>query len=91
MYISLCTIVLIQSTWPFNLSCEFTIVTVYIPLNANASIALGYLHSAINVQQSTYSEAAHIITLNFNRSDLMAVVPKFETNIKCATREENTL
>lgn len=44
--------------------------------NAKASITLGYLRSAINSQQSTYPEAAHI--------NLKAVLLKFEWYAKCA-------
>lgn len=79
---------------PFYLPREFTVVivtAVYIPPDANASIALGYLHSAISKQENTYPKAAHIIAGDFNHADLKSVLPKFEQHIKCATRGENTL
>ena len=63
----------------FYLPREFTVVivtAVYIPPDANANIALGYLHSAINSQQSTYPEAAHIIAGDFNHADLKTVLSK---------------
>lgn len=79
---------------PIYLPRELTIVivtAVYIPPDANASIALGYLFNAINTQQSTYPEAAHIIAVDFNHVDLKAVLSKFEQHIKCALRGNNTL
>ena len=79
---------------PFYLPREFTAVivtAVYIPPDANASIAQGYLLHAINSQQNTYLEAVHVIAGDFNHADLKAVLPKFHQHIKCATRGKNTL
>lgn len=59
---------------PIYLPHLFTVVVVvvtavYIPPDANASIALGYLHRAITSHQSMYPEAVHIIAGDFNHAD----------------------
>lgn len=70
--------------WPIYLPRKFTVVVataVYIPPDANANIALGYLHRAITSHQSMYPEAVHIIAGDFNPADLKAVFPKFDQHI----------
>ena len=79
---------------PIYLPREFTVVmvtAVYIPPDANASLALGHLHSIITSQQNKYPEAVHIVAGDFNHVDLKTVLPKFHQHVKCATRGVNTL
>lgn len=62
---------------PFYLPREFTAVivtVVYISLNANANTAQGYLLHAINSNQTTHTDAVHIISWNFNHADLKTLL-----------------
>ena len=64
---------------PFYLPLEFTgvmLTVVYIPLDANASLALGLLHNNISLQQNQHPDAVHIIAGDFNHVDLKSVLPK---------------
>ena len=64
---------------PFYLPREFTgvmLTIVYIPLDANASLALGLLHNNISLQQNQHPDAVHIIAGDFNHVDLKSVLPK---------------
>ena len=79
---------------PFYLPREITVViimAVYIPPDANVSIALNYLHGAISKQQQAYPDGVHIVAGDFNRACLKAVLPKFIQYVKCATREGRIL
>lgn len=79
---------------PVYLPHEFTVImvtAVYIPLDANANIALGELHRAVSSQQISHPEAVHIIAGDFNHAELKSILPKFNQHVKCATRGVNTL
>ena len=64
------------------------VTAVYIPPDANASLAL---HDPNSSQQSMYPEAGHIIAGDFNHANLKAVLPKLHQHVKCATRGANTM
>ena len=76
---------------PFYLPRELTAVTVtavYIPPDANVSLALSHLHSAISKQQRAHPDGVHIVAGDFNQANLKSVLPKFTQYVKCATREK---
>ncbi|KAK1904684.1 Proteinase R [Dissostichus eleginoides] len=79
---------------PFYLPRELTgviINTVYIPPDANASIALDHLQSLINKQQRSHPDGVHIVAGDFNHACLKNVLPKFVQYVRCTTRGKNTL
>ena len=79
---------------PLYLPREITVViimAVYIPPDANVSIALNYLHGAMSEQQQAHPDGVHIVAGDFNRACLKAVLPKFIQYVKCATRESRIL
>ncbi len=79
---------------PFYLPQELSVVTftaVYIPPDANVSIALNHLLTIINKLQQDHSEGAHIIAGDFNQACLKSVLPHFYQHVNCATRGSNTL
>ena len=79
---------------PLYLPREITVViimAVYIPPDANVSIALNYLHGAISKQQQALPDGVHIVAGDFTRACLKAVLPKFIQYVKCATRKSRIL
>lgn len=79
---------------PFYLPQELSAVTVtavYIPPDANVSIALNHLLTIVNKLQQDYPEGAHIIAGDFNQACLKYVLPHFYQHVNCATRGSNTL
>ena len=66
-------------------------MAVYIPPDANVSIALNYLHGAISKQQQAHPDGVDIVAGDFHRACLKAVLPKFIQYVKCATREGRIL
>lgn len=78
---------------PIYLPWEFTIVVitaVYIPPDASADSALGYLGDAISSQQNRFPEAVRIIAGDFNHADC-GQLSKFHQHVKCATWGTNIL
>ena len=79
---------------PFYLPRELTVViitAVYIPPDANISIALTYLHDSVNKQQQAHPDGVHIIAGDFNQACLKTVLPNFIQYVRCSTRGNNTL
>lgn len=79
---------------PFYMLREFSailITAVYIPLQANAKLALEKLYRTINNQLNAQPEAIVIVAGDFNHVELKAVLPKFHKNINFPTRGNNIL
>ncbi len=79
---------------PFYLPREFssTVVTaVYIPPQADSSLALSKLHDELSGYINIHPDAACIITGDFNKANLKKVIPNFHQHISCPTRGLNTL
>ena len=79
---------------PFYLPRELTVViitAVYIPPDANISIALTYLHDSVNKQQPAHPDGVHIIAGDFNQAFLKTVLPNCIQYVRCSTRGNNTL
>ncbi len=79
---------------PFYLPREFTSVlvsAVYIPPQADTSVALSNLHDEISGYINKHPDAACIIAGDFNKANLKKVLPNFHQHISCPTRGLNTL
>ncbi len=79
---------------PYYLPRELTVVNltaVYIPPDANVSLALSHLHDKISRQQQAHPDGVHIIAADFNQARLKSVLPNFTQYVKCATREKSIL
>lgn len=67
------------------------IVVTYIPLRANAKLALEELYCLISSNMNTNPEAAVIVAGDFNHMELKAVLPKLHKFINFPTRDNNIL
>ncbi len=79
---------------PFYLPREFTsiiITAVYIPPQADTSVALSKLHDELSGYINKHPDAAAIIAGDFNKANLKKVMPNFHQHISCPTRGQNTL
>ncbi len=79
---------------PFYLPREFTSIlvsAVYIPPQADTSVALSNLHDEISGYINKHPDAACIIAGDFNKANLKKVLPNFHQHISCPTRGLNTL
>ncbi len=79
---------------PFYLPREFTSIlvsAVYIPPQADTSVALSNLHDEISGYINKHPDAACIIAGDFNKANLKKVIPNFHQHISCPTRGLNTL
>ncbi len=79
---------------PFYLPREFssTVVTaVYIPPQADSSLALSKLHDELSGYINIHPDAACIVAGDFNKANLKKVIPNFRQYISCPTRGLNTL
>ncbi len=79
---------------PFYLPREFssTVVTaVYIPPQADSSLALSKLHDELSGYINIHPDAAYIVAGDFNKANLKKVIPNFHQHISCPTRGLNTL
>ncbi len=79
---------------PFYLPREFSsiiITAVYIPPQADTSLALSKLHDELTGYINKYPDAASIIAGDFNIASLRQVMPNFLQHISCPTRGPNTL
>ncbi len=79
---------------PFYLPREFTSIlvsAVYIPPQADTSVALSKLHDELSGYINKHPDAACIIAGDFNKANLKKVIPNFHQHISCPTRGLNTL
>ncbi len=79
---------------PFYLPREFTsiiVTAVYIPPQADTSLALSKLHDELSGNINKHPDAACIIAGDFNKANLRKVMPNFHQHISCPTRGQNTL
>ena len=64
---------------------------MYIPPQADTTMALKELHSTLCKLETIYPEAAFIVAGDFNKANLRTRQPKFYQHIDCSTREGNKL
>ncbi len=79
---------------PFYLPQEFSSIiatAVYIPPQADTSLALFKLHDELSGYNNKHPDAAFIIAGDFNKANLKKVMPNFHQHISCPTRGPNTL
>ncbi len=79
---------------PFYLPREFTsiiVTAVYIPPQADTSLALSKLHDELSGYNNIHPDAAFIIAGDFNKANLKKVLPNVHQHISCPTRGLNTL
>ncbi len=79
---------------PFYLPREFSsivVTAVYIPPQADTSLALSKLHDELSGYINKHPDAACIIARDFNKANLKKVIPNFHQHISCPTRGLNTL
>ncbi len=79
---------------PFYLPREFSsivVTAVYIPPQADTSLALSKLHNVLSGYINKHPDAACIITGDFNKANLRQVMPNFQQHVSCPTRGPNTL
>ncbi len=79
---------------PFYLPREFSsivVTAVYIPPQADTSLALSKLHDELSGYINKHPDAAYIIAGDFNKANLKKVMPNFHQHISCPTRGLNTL
>ncbi len=79
---------------PFYLPREFSsivVTAVYIPPQADTSLALSKLHDELSGYINKHPDAASIITGDFNKANLKKVMLNFHQHVSCPTRGPNTL
>ncbi len=79
---------------PFYLPREFSsivVTAVYIPPQADTSLALSKLHDVLSGYINKHPDAAFIIAGDYNKANLKKVMPNFHQHISCPTRGPNTL
>ncbi len=79
---------------PFYLPREFSsiaVTAVYIPPQADTSLALSNLHDVLSGYINKHADVAFIIAGDFNKANLKMVMPNFYQHISCPTRGLNTL
>ncbi len=79
---------------PFYLPQEFSSIVVnavYIPPQADTSLALSKLHDELSGYINKHTDAASIIAGDFNKANLKKVMPNFHQNVSCPTRGPNKL
>ncbi|KAF7641217.1 hypothetical protein LDENG_00288860, partial [Lucifuga dentata] len=93
-YCSLVLEMLTIKARPFYLPREFSSVlltAVYIPPQADKSLALDELYNIVNRLENSHPEAAFIVLGDFNRANMKKVLPKYHQHIRFPTRQEQTL
>ena len=78
---------------PFYLPRELTvaiITAVYIPPDANTSLALSLLYDTIVKLMRDHPDGFFVVAGDFNRACLKSVLPRFVQYVQCPTRGENT-
>ncbi len=79
---------------PFYLPREFSSIiftAVYIPPQADTSLALFKLHDVLSGYINKHSDVASIIAGEFNKASFRQVMPNFHQHVSCPTRGPNTL
>ncbi len=79
---------------PFYLPREFSSIiatAVYIPPQADTSLALSKLHDVLSEYINKHPDAACIIAEDFYKNSLRQVMLNFHQHISCPTRGPNTL
>ncbi len=74
---------------PFYLPREFSsivVTAVYIPLQADTSLALSKLHDELSGYINKHPDAASIIAGDFNKANFKKVMPNFHQHVSCPTR-----
>ncbi|KAL0166083.1 hypothetical protein M9458_037927 [Cirrhinus mrigala] len=71
--------------------CSFILVSVYIPPQANVSLALQKLADQIADTEQKHPDSVLIILGDFNRANLSRELPKYSQHVTCPTRDSNTL
>ncbi len=67
------------------------VTAVYIPPQADTSLALSKLHDELNGYINKHLDSASIIAGDFNKANLKKVMPNFHQHVSCPTRGLNTL
>ncbi len=79
---------------PFYLPREFSsivVTAVYIPPQADTSLALSKLHDVLSGYINKHPDAAFIIAGDYNKAKVKKVMPNFHQHISCPTRGPNKL
>ncbi len=79
---------------PFWLPRVFTaiiITAVYIPPQANTDQALKELYGNISEQETVHSDAAFVVTGDFNKANFRTIAPKYFQHITINTRGDRVL
>ncbi|KAL0161106.1 hypothetical protein M9458_044831, partial [Cirrhinus mrigala] len=70
---------------------SFILVSVYIPPDARASVALELLADQITHAEQRYPDSFIIVLGDFNKAHLTRELPKYRQHITCPTRDSNIL
>uniref|UniRef100_A0A8C1D980 Reverse transcriptase domain-containing protein n=1 Tax=Cyprinus carpio carpio TaxID=630221 RepID=A0A8C1D980_CYPCA len=76
------------SPWEFH---SFILVSVYIPPQAHASLALQKLADQITETEQQHPDSVLIILGDFNKANLSRELPKYREHVTCLTRDSNIL
>ncbi len=79
---------------PFYLPREFSsivVTAVYIPPQADTSLALSKLHDVLSGYINKHPDAVFIIAGDYNKAKVKKVMPNFHQHISCPTRGPNKL
>ncbi|KAL0181742.1 hypothetical protein M9458_024148, partial [Cirrhinus mrigala] len=71
--------------------CSFILVSVYIPPQANVSLALQKLADQIADTEQKHPDSVLIILGDFNKANLSRELPKYSQHVTCPTRDSNIL
>ncbi|KAI2642468.1 LINE-1 retrotransposable element ORF2 protein [Labeo rohita] len=71
--------------------CSFILVSVYIPPQANVSLALQKLADQIADMEQKHPDSVLIILGDFNKANLSRELPKYSQHVTCPTRDSNIL
>ncbi|KAL0158529.1 hypothetical protein M9458_046605, partial [Cirrhinus mrigala] len=71
--------------------CSFILISVYIPPQANISLALQKLADQIADMEQKHPDSVLIILGDFNKANLSRELPKYSQHVTCPTRDSNIL